>query len=54
MAHEYTATVRWASDGDFAKGRYSRAHTWEFDGGAVIPGSASPLSKRLLKWWKTK
>ena len=47
MAHEYTATVRWASDGDFAKGRYSRAHTWEFDGGAVVPGSASPLSVPL-------
>jgi organic hydroperoxide reductase OsmC/OhrA len=40
----YTATVRWSRNGDegFAKGRYSRAHQWEFDGGAVVPASASP------------
>ena len=40
----YTATVRWAArpDEDFAKGQYSRAHEWAFDGGAVIPASASP------------
>ena len=29
-------------DGDFAKGQYSRAHEWAFDGGAVVPASASP------------
>ncbi len=40
----YTATIRWSptGDGDFAKGRYSRAHEWVFDGGAVVPASASP------------
>jgi organic hydroperoxide reductase OsmC/OhrA len=40
----YTATVRWhrGSDGDFAKGQYSRAHEWVFDGGAVVPASPSP------------
>lgn len=40
----YTATVRWRRDQstDFAKGQYSRAHEWAFDGGAVIPASASP------------
>jgi organic hydroperoxide reductase OsmC/OhrA len=40
----YTATVRWSrsGDGDFAKGQYSRAHEWSFDGGAVVPASASP------------
>jgi organic hydroperoxide reductase OsmC/OhrA len=40
----YTATVRWrrAGEGDFAKGQYSRAHTWEFDGGVTVPASASP------------
>lgn len=27
---------------DFLKGRYSRAHTLRFDGGAEIPASASP------------
>jgi organic hydroperoxide reductase OsmC/OhrA len=40
----YTATIRWSrtGEGDFAKGQYSRAHEWAFDGGAVIPASASP------------
>jgi organic hydroperoxide reductase OsmC/OhrA len=40
----YTATVRWSRNGDesFAKGRYSRAHQWAFDGGTVVPASASP------------
>ena len=40
----YTATVRWARDPstDFAKGQYSRAHEWAFDGGAVVPASPSP------------
>src|SRR5918993_5842130 len=38
------ATIRWsASPGeDYAKGQYSRAHSWSFDGGAVVPASASP------------
>ena len=40
----YTVTVRWSrtGDGDFTKGQYSRAHEWEFDGGATVPASASP------------
>jgi len=40
----YSADVRWTlKDGeDFLKGRYSRGHTVSFDGGAVIPASASP------------
>ena len=41
----YTATVRWhsrESNEGFAKGQYSRAHEWAFDGGAVVPASASP------------
>ena len=40
----YTATIRWSRTGesDFAKGRYSRAHEWAFDGGALVPASASP------------
>ena len=39
----YTATIRWGrKGGDFAKGQYSRAHEWAFDGGAVVPASASP------------
>jgi organic hydroperoxide reductase OsmC/OhrA len=38
------ATIRWfASPGeDFAKGQYSRAHSWSFDGGTIVPASASP------------
>jgi len=40
----YTATIRWQRDPsmEFAKGRYSRAHEWAFDGGTVVPASASP------------
>jgi organic hydroperoxide reductase OsmC/OhrA len=40
----YTATIRWSRDGaeGFAKGQFSRAHQWAFDGGAVVPASASP------------
>src|SRR6478609_1641173 len=40
----YNATIRWTrtGDGDFAKGQYSRAHEWTFDGGLTVPASASP------------
>jgi organic hydroperoxide reductase OsmC/OhrA len=40
----YTASIRWnrSGDGDFAKGQYSRAHEWAFDGGHVMKASASP------------
>ena len=40
----YTATIRWSrkGEGDFTKGQYSRAHTWEFDGGVSVPASPSP------------
>src|SRR5205809_2580408 len=41
----YTATVRWTcteSREGFGNGRYSRAHEWSFDGGTVVPASASP------------
>lgn len=39
----YVATVRWSrrSGDDFAKGGYSRAHQWAFDGGALVDASAS-------------
>jgi organic hydroperoxide reductase OsmC/OhrA len=39
---KYTATIAWQDDGDFASGRYSRAHSIIFDGGAVVRGSSSP------------
>ncbi|MDP3852963.1 OsmC family protein [Phenylobacterium sp.] len=40
----YTADIEWTlKEGeDFAKGRYSRGHTLSFDGGTVVPASASP------------
>jgi len=40
---EHRARIAWhLAEGDFLRGRYSRAHTWTFDGGAVVPASASP------------
>ena len=39
----HKATVRWQRTSDeFLKGKYSREHTWEFDGGAVVQASPSP------------
>jgi predicted ATPase len=40
----HTATVRWSASPaeDYAKGQYSRAHEWLFDGGAAVRASASP------------
>lgn len=41
---QYTATLEWQRDGAvFTDNRFSRAHRWRFDGGADVPGSASPL-----------
>jgi len=42
--HEYKATIHWKNTAgpDFLKGRYSREHTWTFDGGLSIPASSSP------------
>ena len=43
--HEYSATVAWRRQAQepFNDNRYSRAHQWRFDGGAVVPASSSPL-----------
>ncbi|HEX8622134.1 MAG TPA: OsmC family protein [Allosphingosinicella sp.] len=38
----YFATVEWRSDAGFREGRYSRGHRWTFDGGTIVPASASP------------
>jgi organic hydroperoxide reductase OsmC/OhrA len=40
----YTATIRWSRnpETDFARGQYSRAHSWSFDGGITLAASASP------------
>ncbi|MEO7540226.1 MAG: OsmC family protein [Pyrinomonadaceae bacterium] len=39
----YTAKITWNNDSPdtFAKNKYSRAHTWSFDGGVSVPGSSS-------------
>ncbi len=45
---QFAATVKWLRRDDaFIGGRYSRAHEWHFDGGAIVPGSSSPLSVPL-------
>ena len=40
----HTATISWrrSEEADFPARAYSRAHQWEFDGGAIVPASASP------------
>lgn len=46
--HSYGCTVEWTRDGaPFTDNKYARAHQWLFDGGAVVPGSSSPLSVRV-------
>jgi organic hydroperoxide reductase OsmC/OhrA len=48
MQHVYEARIRWSrGDADFASGRYSRAHHWDFDEGVSVRASSSPLSVRL-------
>ncbi|MGH7177470.1 MAG: OsmC family protein, partial [Tepidisphaeraceae bacterium] len=40
---QYTAVINWKREGaNFTDGRYSRGHTWAFDGGVEVPGSSSP------------
>lgn len=40
---EHKATIHWTcTSPDFLKGRYSREHTWAFDGGLTVPASPSP------------
>jgi organic hydroperoxide reductase OsmC/OhrA len=41
---KHFATIRWfaAPGEDFAKGQYSRGHSWNFDGLANVAASASP------------
>ena len=39
----HVAEVGWELSGeDFRAGRYSRVHTWKFDGGLQLPASPSP------------
>jgi organic hydroperoxide reductase OsmC/OhrA len=40
---QHSATISWHRQGaSFTDKRYSRGHAWEFDGGTVVPASASP------------
>src|SRR5688572_10622840 len=40
---QHTASISWERTGpDFTKGKYSREHTWAFDGGMTVPASPSP------------
>ena len=48
VAHQYRASVKWTRDGaTFTDQRYSRGHTWNFDGGISVAASSSPLSVKL-------
>lgn len=45
---EHVATIAWSrGDQAFSDKRYSRAHDWTFDGGAVVRGSSAPTSVRV-------
>lgn len=40
---QYTATVQWSRKNQiFTDMKYSRGHTWQFDGGLTVPASSSP------------
>jgi organic hydroperoxide reductase OsmC/OhrA len=49
----YTAYIDWklTTGEDFLNGRYSRGHTLRFDGGTVVPASASP---QVVGKWAVK
>jgi organic hydroperoxide reductase OsmC/OhrA len=46
---QYQARIIWQRklDERFVDSRYSRAHTWEFDGGVVVPASSAVSSVPL-------
>lgn len=41
---DYFATIKWQRKPEevYTDRKYSRAHQWQFDGGAVVPASPSP------------
>jgi organic hydroperoxide reductase OsmC/OhrA len=44
----HTCVVEWSRAGaQFTSGKYSRAHDWRFDGGAVVRASSSPQLVRV-------
>jgi organic hydroperoxide reductase OsmC/OhrA len=47
---EHKATIHWErQDADFLKGKYSREHTWTFDGGLTV--AASPAASSVPAPW---
>ena len=45
---EHRAIIQWNRTGDeFLKGKFSRAHTWTFDGGVTVNASSSPAAVPL-------
>lgn len=46
--HPHKARIRWSrGDAAFTDNRYSRAHSWHFDGGIEVPASSSPHVVRV-------
>src|SRR5437762_13778277 len=46
--HQYRATIHWTrGTAVFTDKRYSRGHTWRFDGGVEVPASSSPQVVRV-------
>jgi organic hydroperoxide reductase OsmC/OhrA len=45
----YTAKISWKTDSPdtFTKNRYTRGHTWSFDGGIEVAASSSPHAVRV-------
>ncbi len=42
------ATIAWQrGSAKFTDNRYSRSHTWSFDGGGEVPASSSPSNVKL-------
>ena len=41
---EYSAKIAWTRQPNeaFTDNKYSRGHTWEFDGGAIVAASSAP------------
>jgi organic hydroperoxide reductase OsmC/OhrA len=45
---DHKATIHWKQpNADFLRGKYSREHTWTFDGGITVAASSSPSAVPL-------
>jgi len=46
--HEYQVRIHWErGNAPFTDNRYSRGHSWHFDGGVEVPASSSPQVVRV-------